>query len=229
MEQLRVPRLLAGALAAVSGAVVASFFGIEGTLIGAALVSLWWPRPKPCTPLAGVRPPSGAALTSPPGWRAGRRERRAPARRHPSPDPLAAGRGRGGGCLGMAVGAITGVEAVAGPPITGLWEPAGRGRHLRRCRDRRASRRPRDEPAAGTSARRRRGPHQRRGRRLVFPQRPRPRGDCPSTTGPTTATTSTNPPHHPEAVTRGWWRTWTPGDGRIPTRIVLWRAALSDR
>jgi hypothetical protein len=40
MEQLRVPKLLAGALAAVSGAVVASFFGIEGTLIGAALVSL---------------------------------------------------------------------------------------------------------------------------------------------------------------------------------------------
>jgi hypothetical protein len=40
MEQLRVPKLLAGALAAVSGAVVASFFGVEGTLIGAALVSM---------------------------------------------------------------------------------------------------------------------------------------------------------------------------------------------
>jgi hypothetical protein len=40
MEQLRVPKLLASALAAVSGAVVASLFGIEGTLIGAALVSL---------------------------------------------------------------------------------------------------------------------------------------------------------------------------------------------
>jgi hypothetical protein len=40
MEQLRLPRLMAGALAAVSGAVVASFFGVEGTLIGAALVSL---------------------------------------------------------------------------------------------------------------------------------------------------------------------------------------------
>jgi hypothetical protein len=40
MEQLRIPKLLAGALAAVSGAVVASFFGVEGTLIGAALVSL---------------------------------------------------------------------------------------------------------------------------------------------------------------------------------------------
>jgi hypothetical protein len=31
MEQFRVPKLLAGALAAVSGAVVASFFGVEGT------------------------------------------------------------------------------------------------------------------------------------------------------------------------------------------------------
>src|SRR6266511_787309 len=40
MEQLRVPRLLAGALAAVTGAVVASFFGVEGTLIGAALGSI---------------------------------------------------------------------------------------------------------------------------------------------------------------------------------------------
>jgi hypothetical protein len=40
MEQLRVPKLLAGALAAVSGALVASMFGVEGTLIGAALVSL---------------------------------------------------------------------------------------------------------------------------------------------------------------------------------------------
>ena len=40
MEQLRLPRLLAGAMAAVSVAVVESFFGVEGTLIGAALVSL---------------------------------------------------------------------------------------------------------------------------------------------------------------------------------------------
>jgi hypothetical protein len=40
MEQLRLPKLLAGALAAVSGAVIASFFGVQGTLIGAALVSL---------------------------------------------------------------------------------------------------------------------------------------------------------------------------------------------
>jgi hypothetical protein len=40
MEQLRVPKLLAGALAAVTGAVVASFFGVDGTLIGAALGSV---------------------------------------------------------------------------------------------------------------------------------------------------------------------------------------------
>src|SRR5215218_3220551 len=40
MEQLRVPKLLAGGLAAVSGAVVASLFGVERTLIGAALVSM---------------------------------------------------------------------------------------------------------------------------------------------------------------------------------------------
>jgi hypothetical protein len=40
MEQLRVPKLLAGALAAVTGAVVASFFGVGETLIGAALGSI---------------------------------------------------------------------------------------------------------------------------------------------------------------------------------------------
>jgi hypothetical protein len=40
MEQLRVPKLLAGALAAVTAAVVASFFGVDGTLIGAALGSI---------------------------------------------------------------------------------------------------------------------------------------------------------------------------------------------
>jgi hypothetical protein len=40
MEQLRVAKLLAGALAAVTGAVVASFFGVGETLIGAALGSI---------------------------------------------------------------------------------------------------------------------------------------------------------------------------------------------
>jgi hypothetical protein len=41
MEQLRVPNLLGGALAAISGAVVASFFGVFGTLAGAGVMSVF--------------------------------------------------------------------------------------------------------------------------------------------------------------------------------------------
>src|SRR4029453_414450 len=41
MEQLRVPDLLGGALAAISGAVVASLFGVFGTLAGAAIMSIF--------------------------------------------------------------------------------------------------------------------------------------------------------------------------------------------
>jgi hypothetical protein len=40
MEELRVTNLLGGALAAVSGAVVASFFGVFGTLAGAGVMSI---------------------------------------------------------------------------------------------------------------------------------------------------------------------------------------------
>jgi hypothetical protein len=41
MEELRVTNLLGGALAAISGAVVASFFGIFGTLAGAGVMSIF--------------------------------------------------------------------------------------------------------------------------------------------------------------------------------------------
>jgi hypothetical protein len=41
MEELRVTNLLGGALAAVSGAVVASFFGVFGTLAGAGVMSIF--------------------------------------------------------------------------------------------------------------------------------------------------------------------------------------------
>jgi hypothetical protein len=41
MEELRVSKLLAGGLAAISGAVVASRIGVEGTLTGAALTSIF--------------------------------------------------------------------------------------------------------------------------------------------------------------------------------------------
>jgi hypothetical protein len=41
MDQLRVTNLLGGALAAISGAVVASFFGVFGTLAGAGVMSIF--------------------------------------------------------------------------------------------------------------------------------------------------------------------------------------------
>jgi hypothetical protein len=41
MEELRVSKLLAGALAAVTGAAVASAVGFEGTLAGAAMMSVF--------------------------------------------------------------------------------------------------------------------------------------------------------------------------------------------
>jgi hypothetical protein len=41
MDELRVPRLLGGALAAMTAAVISSFFGVAGTLIGAALMSVF--------------------------------------------------------------------------------------------------------------------------------------------------------------------------------------------
>src|SRR5919204_2330446 len=41
MEELRVTNLLGGALAAVSGAVVASFLGVFGTLAGAGVMSIF--------------------------------------------------------------------------------------------------------------------------------------------------------------------------------------------
>ena len=41
MEQLRVTNLLGGALAAISGAVIASFFGVFGTLAGAGVMSIF--------------------------------------------------------------------------------------------------------------------------------------------------------------------------------------------
>jgi hypothetical protein len=41
MEELRVTNLLGGALAAISGAVVASFFGVFGTLAGAGVISIF--------------------------------------------------------------------------------------------------------------------------------------------------------------------------------------------
>src|SRR4029450_7943042 len=95
MEELRVSRLLAGGLAAVSGAVVASRIRVEGTLTGAALTSIFvavatalYCHSLTLTPRTDATPagPQG-------GWRRRHRPAGCPA------DPVAAGRGGGGGRL----------------------------------------------------------------------------------------------------------------------------------
>jgi hypothetical protein len=121
MEQLRVARLLAGALAAVTTAVVASFFGFDGTLIGAALGSVLVAvgealytrslvsahtlarrslRRRVATGPAASKDAAGTAPPQPLRWR------------RVAVAAVAA--------FGIAVGVITGVEAVAQQPLASL-------------------------------------------------------------------------------------------------------------
>jgi hypothetical protein len=121
MEQLRVPKLLAGALAAVSGAVVASFFGIEGTLIGAALVSLLVaPAEAVYThSLASAHRVARRSLVRQVDEQAGTSEE---GTSQADPQPIQWQRVAVAAVVafGIAVGAITGVEAVAKQPLASL-------------------------------------------------------------------------------------------------------------
>jgi hypothetical protein len=121
MEQLRIPKLLAGALAAVTAAVVASFFGVGETLLGAALGSvlvalgeaLYTRSLTSAHTLAqrsllrrvGTGPAASkdsASTTQPPPLRWRRVAAAAVA------------------AFGLAVGAITGLEAIAQRPLASL-------------------------------------------------------------------------------------------------------------
>jgi hypothetical protein len=124
MEQLSVPKLLASALAAVSGAVVASFFGIEGTLLGAALVSLLVAPAEALYThsLASAHRVARRSLLRRAGEEAGASEEAAT---EASPQPVQPIRWRrvavaAVAAFGIAVGAITGVEAVAKQPLASL-------------------------------------------------------------------------------------------------------------
>jgi hypothetical protein len=131
MEQLRIPKLLAGALAAVSGAVVASFFGVEGTLIGAALVSLLVaPAEAVYThSLASAHQVARRSLLRRVGPEAGASEEGASEEgaseegaSEADPQPIRWQRVAVAAVLafGIAVAAITGVEAVANQPLASL-------------------------------------------------------------------------------------------------------------
>jgi hypothetical protein len=123
MEQLRVPKLLAGALAAVSGAVVASLFGVEGTLIGAALVSiLIAPAEALYThSLASAHRVARRSLVRQAG--ASQEDAREEGASNANPRPIRWQRVAVAAVLafGIAVAAITVVEAVAKQPLASLF------------------------------------------------------------------------------------------------------------
>ncbi len=122
MEQLRVPKLLAGALAAVTAAVLASFFGVDGTLIGAALGSALVALGEALytRSLASAHTLARRSLL--------RREDAGPAASKDAAgtahsQPLRWRRVAVAAVLafGIAVGVITGVEAVAQQPLASLF------------------------------------------------------------------------------------------------------------
>lgn len=115
MEELRISKLLAGGLAAISGAVVASRIGVEGTLTGAALTSIF---------VAVATALYSHSLTLAHG-----RMRRVLVRRadgdadQPAARPIRWQRVAVAAAVVfvIAVGAITAVEAVAGQPLASLF------------------------------------------------------------------------------------------------------------
>jgi hypothetical protein len=131
MEQLHVPKLLAGALAAVSGAVVASLFGIEGTLIGAALVSLLVAPAEAlyAHSLASAHRVARRSLVRRVGEQAGTSQegtsqegtsQEGTSQADPRPIRWQRVAVAAVVAFGVAVGAITGVEAVANQPLASL-------------------------------------------------------------------------------------------------------------
>ncbi len=203
MEQLRVPKLLAGALAAVSGAVVASFFGVEGTLIGAALGSLLVAPAETLYThsLASAHTLARRSLRRRAGEQAGANEEGASKAR---PQAIRWRRVAVAALLafGIAVGAITGVEAVARQPLASLFGSrsrqgastsvgmvvAGADRSI-----------PPATRAPGTSTTSASGPAPMTAP-VAVPTTAAPAGTVPSTTAAATTTPSTTPPSTPSTT-----------------------------
>jgi hypothetical protein len=116
MEELRVTNLLGGALAAISGAVVASFFGVFGTLTGAGVMSIF---------MAVATAGYAHSLASAHRWMRRTRRRRASGETDAGTPPdqpirwqrvaLAAA-----AVFAIAMGAVTTVEATARRPLASL-------------------------------------------------------------------------------------------------------------
>jgi hypothetical protein len=121
-QQLRVPKLLAGALAAVTGAVIASFFGVEGTLIGAALGSVLVAAAEAvyARSLASAHTLARRSLLRRVGeGQAASVEGTSEA--HPKPIRWRRAAVVAVLAFGIAVAAITGIEAVARQPLASLF------------------------------------------------------------------------------------------------------------
>jgi hypothetical protein len=121
MEQLRVPKLLAGALAAVTAAVVASFFGVGETLIGAALGSVLVALGEALYThsLASAHTLARRSLLRRVGTGPAASEEAA-STAHPQPLGWRRVAVAAVAAFGLAVGAITGMEAVAQQPLASL-------------------------------------------------------------------------------------------------------------
>jgi hypothetical protein len=209
MEQLRVPKLLAGALAAVSGAVVASFFGVEGTLIGAALVSLLVAPAEALytRSLASAHNVAQRSLGRRVGEQAGASEAGASeaGASKAQPQPIRWQRVAVAALLafGIAVGAITAVEAVAKQPLASVFGSrsrqgastsvglvvAGADRPI-----------PPATRAPGRSTTSPSGPAPTTTAPVAVPTTTAPVGMVPSTTAATTTTPSTTPATTPSTT-----------------------------
>jgi hypothetical protein len=201
MEQLRVPKLLAEALAAVSGAVVASLFGIEGTLIGAALVSLLVAPAEALYThsLASAHRVARRSLVRRVGEQADASQEAAS---QAPPQPIRWQRVAVAAVVafGIAVVAITGVEAVANQPLASLVGSRPRPEGSTSLgvvvagADRSAPPATR-APARSTSSTSPSGPAPTTTAPLGVPTTTAPAGTVPNTTtAPTTTTPSTQAP-----------------------------------
>src|SRR5919197_982515 len=116
MEQLRVPNLLGGALASISGAVVSSFFGVFGTLAGAGVMSIF---------MAVATAGYAHSLATTHKWLRRTLARRAGGETDAGTPPAQPMRWQrvalaAGVVFAIAIGAVTTVEATARRPLASL-------------------------------------------------------------------------------------------------------------
>jgi hypothetical protein len=116
MEELRVTNLLGGALAAISGAVIASFFGVFGILTGAGVMSIF---------MAVTTAGYAHSLATAHRWLRRTLRRKAGGETEASTPPAQPVRWprvalAAAAVFAVAMGAVTTVEATAGRPLASL-------------------------------------------------------------------------------------------------------------